>query len=186
MKKPKTASITDRTPTLPPPPTPHDPVPSPPEPAKPPRPASLRELNDICRSKIDALVRTPRGVVTIEVFPLSPNEAAQVDDLMNSVLPPFALGADGQPSERLDIQNAEYLKRKDEATRKARSLGLWTGVPILREGAPPATAHTHESIHAWIQSQTSDSVLEQLWGLLSSDCVPARLEEQVRFFTSPA
>lgn len=173
-------------PSQPPQPNP-DPKPTPDrdEVKAPRRPASLQELNEICRSKIDALVRTPRGPVTIEIFPLTPREAAMVDDLLGTIIPPFVDGPDGKQTDRLDIHNTEYLKKKDEVTRKARSLGLWWGVPLLRENAP-TTIKSTEEIHGWIQSQTTDSVLEQLWTLLAVDCVPGRLEDEVRFFTSPA
>lgn len=169
--------------TLPHPPPP----PQPParEPAQLPRLQSLEEIQAACREKIDAVIRTPRGPRVIEVRPLTPAQSEEVARLIESVFPPYLKDKDGLPTDRLDIANEEYQRRKQAATRKARAIALYWAVPAFAAGRPGLSQA--DEIHQYMGTVATDGVLEQLWSYVASDFLSDQaLEEQVHFFTPPA
>lgn len=146
--------------------------------------ASLNDLNQLCRESIEAAVRTPKGVVRIRMRTLTPAESNRIQDLMDEVMPPYLKDKDGAPTDRLDVTDAAYLRRKREVMRKARSLGLYWSVDVMRAGKPGLT--DVNEIHEFVSAQATDTVLEQLWTILASDVTPGpALEEGVHFFSQP-
>ena len=144
---------------------------------------SLAALNQICRSTIELRVRTPAGMRSVMVQTLLPQQMCEIREILESVMPPFAKGPDGLPSDKLDFSDETYRRRLYEAKMVARSLGLWYTVPILRDGAPADTGTERAKIHAWVTRQATDSILEQIWLAVSSDFTAERLEEAVGFFS---
>lgn len=152
-------------------------------PATTPKLESLAALNQVCRSTIELRVRTPAGMRSVMVQTLLPQQMCEIREILESVMPPFAKGPDGLPSDKLDFSDESYRRRLYEAKMVARSLGLWYAVPILRDGAPTETGTDRARIHAWVAQQGTDSILEQIWMAVSSDFTAERLEEAIGFFS---
>lgn len=151
-----------------------------PEPVSAPQtPATLAQLRQaVTKLQAVEIVFEDQKFV-IPVRRLTPAEDAQLDAIINVVVPPIIKGK-VMEDDRPDITNEDYLKRKSAALIESRALALYWCVPMFSQEKPDLK-NTNDIV-AFVQSQLNNHILELLWRAVRDNGVSLA---QLVNFTSP-
>ena len=121
---------------------------------------TLAELNQLCQQKQKVEFDFAGKPCALEVRKLTPHEEARVNEIIESVTPAVIRGK--TPDEdRLDLSNPDFIRRKNAAALKARSLALYLAVPAFAVEKPGLA--DLDIIRDFIQGQLTEPILHTLW-----------------------
>jgi hypothetical protein len=100
---------------------------------------------------------------SIEVRTLLPEEDAQLDQLLDSVIPPMKAATGAKPGDPMipDIANPDYQKRKNDTYLTARALALYWAVPVFSAEKPGLKTATE--ITEFVQKKLTTQLLDILF-----------------------
>lgn len=124
---------------------------------------TLAMLQQQCETKKEVQFTLDNIPYAVEVRTLTPDEDAQLEQILDAVVPPMRPVPGGKAGDAPmpDIANVEYQKKKSEAGLMVRALALYWAVPIFCQEKPGLTNGT--DIKNFIQSKLNNAILDVLF-----------------------
>jgi len=125
-----------------------------------PTTATLAEMQAMCDKKLYIDITFSGKTFRVEARRLTPEEDAQLDQLLNTVIPAVLKGRT-QEEDRMDVTNLEFIRKKGIVEIEARSLALYWCVPMFAVEKPGLK--DRGEITAFIQTKLNSALLSTLF-----------------------
>lgn len=145
---------------------------------KPKKVNSLAEAQKIADEFVSVPIMLNGQTMEVDVRRLRPDEDCQLAAMLESVVPPIKQGKTPE-DDRIDFQNADFLKRKAEAEIGARALAIYWCVPIFSGERPGLTRK--DEIVGFVQGKLTNSILNLLYAETRTGGI--RIPEGINFFS---
>ena len=144
-----------------------------PNPSKATTITSLEQLEQIVRKPARCRIEFGEQKLEVEVVRLRPCEAAVVERILKTPVPPFVAAVGNQP-EHYHTEDAAYREELRRAQFTARAVTVYFGCPIYRtamekEKILPGDQDFQQKAQAFVESRLTDDVLAILAAAITGE-----------------
>jgi hypothetical protein len=131
---------------------------------------SLKDLNALIQKRLKVEFDFNGTKCALEMRRLTAAESAKITEIIESVTPPVVKGR-APEEDRLDLTNAAYITKKNQAAIQARAMAIYWAFPGVAEGGPGLT--DPGAVAEFVQRNLTEPVVDTLFTATRDDGVSA-------------